>query len=167
MSKKIGRIIGTHGLHGDVRIVHEVQPGQDISGWDCFQLELLPGSRIPFFIEEIEEIQEGEWICKFEEVQSKEDAQRLVNKNVFESIQFSAPLVGEQTWNHILGFAVWNEAEYVGKITGVVDISQNVLFEVENEGKEYLIPAVQEFILDIQANTQRIIMQLPDGLLDL
>jgi 16S rRNA processing protein RimM len=167
MSKKIGKIIGTHGLHGDVRIVHEVKPGQDMSAWDCFQLELLPGSRIPFFIKEIEEIQEGEWICTFEGIQSKEAAQQLVNKAVFESINFSVTLVGEENWSQIMGFAVWNETEYVGRITGVVDLSQNVLFEVEGDGKEHLIPAVAEFILDIQADQQKIIMQLPEGLLDL
>jgi 16S rRNA processing protein RimM len=56
----------------------------------------------------------------------------------------------------------------VGVVTAVDDSTVNTLFEVESaEGREYLIPAQEAFITEIDHEERIIHMQLPQGLLSM
>ena len=56
----------------------------------------------------------------------------------------------------------------LGRIEAVDDSTMNVLFEVSGlSGEEYLIPASEEFIDDIDHKERKIYMSLPEGLLAL
>jgi 16S rRNA processing protein RimM len=55
----------------------------------------------------------------------------------------------------------------VGKIVGVNDTTAQALFEVENNGKEILIPMNDEFIIKVDRKNKTIFVETPEGLIDL
>ena len=55
----------------------------------------------------------------------------------------------------------------LGKITSVDDTTENVLFEVDHNGRELLIPAVDELVSEVDEENRKLYMNIPEGLLDL
>ena len=72
----------------------------------------------------------------------------------------------EFTFEDLIGFTV-KIGRRKGEITDFYDNEYNPLFEVEIGGKQYLIPAVEEFIAAIDFDKQEMKLVLPDGLIEL
>ena len=72
----------------------------------------------------------------------------------------------EFTFEDLIGFTV-KIGRHKGEITDFYDNEYNPLFEVEIGGKQYLIPAVEEFIAAIDFDKQEMKLVLPDGLIEL
>ena len=68
-----------------------------------------------------------------------------------------------------IDYKVFDENDkVVGVIVGVDDTTENVLFLVESDGgQEYMIPASDEFVLEIDDEKHTMKMQIPEGLLSL
>ena len=60
-----------------------------------------------------------------------------------------------------------SEKGVLGKIVSIDDYTENVLFEVEYNGRLLLIPAVDEFVCEIDEDNRKLYLNIPDGLLDL
>ncbi len=166
MLQRIGKINKSHGVKGDIIITHNIIiPAKKID-WDAFMIELQPNSFIPFFIEEIRIANDKELICKFEEINSREKVNELLNKNVYASPNFS---VIQQTdnYNNLVNFEIYNNEEKIGKICSILSHGKIELFEVAYQDKEILIPAQKELILKIDEENNIVYMNLPEGLLDL
>ena len=56
--------------------------------------------------------------------------------------------------------AVW------GEIVAVDDSTMNVLFVIEKDGDELLLPAHEEFIIDLDRENRVLKVDIPDGLLE-
>jgi 16S rRNA processing protein RimM len=69
---------------------------------------------------------------------------------------------------YFVGFEVVEENHgKIGTITDVDQSTENILFVIETDDDEILIPAVEEYITDIDHEKKIIRLRLPDGLLDL
>ena len=60
-----------------------------------------------------------------------------------------------------------NNNSIIGKIIDVVENKNQDLFEVVFNEKRILIPLVDEFVVNIDNENKKIIMNLPEGLTDL
>jgi 16S rRNA processing protein RimM len=165
--KKIGKIVSTHGLKGEVVLAHNVIASTNFKQWDCLMIELAPKSFIPFFIENIEATQEGECLCKLEEINSKEEAKSVLHKAVYNSINYDVKLMAQNEWADLIGYEMYADNKRVGVIEDILQVSMNMMFQVNSDHKEILIPAPEEFIESIDTKAKIIYMKLPDGLLDL
>lgn len=56
---------------------------------------------------------------------------------------------------------------HLGEVTDVDDSTLNTLFIVDRQGEELLIPAQEDFIVDIDQQHKVITVDLPQGLLNL
>lgn len=55
----------------------------------------------------------------------------------------------------------------LGVLSGFIETPQQETWAITTpEGKELLLPAVSEFVLDIDLDNRRIVVELPEGLLD-
>ena len=57
--------------------------------------------------------------------------------------------------------------QLVGTIDKVIDNSAQPLFSILNNGNEILIPIIDEFIISVERNNKQIIVELPEGLIEL
>ncbi len=125
----------------------------------------LNGGLVPFFIDSFRLKKENIALVKFEDVDSEEDAQALVGKEVFLSLEF----IDESQQNDLaalIGFeAIDSKHGNIGKVTDILDNTAQELFQISNGDQEFLIPITEEFIQKIEGNT--IYLETPEGLIDL
>lgn len=55
--------------------------------------------------------------------------------------------------------------DLIGKMKDVIDMSSNDIYVVDHKGQDVLIPAIKQFIKDIDIENKRITVQLTDGML--
>jgi 16S rRNA processing protein RimM len=74
----------------------------------------------------------------------------------------------EKNDNYIfIDYVIYNNNSIIGKIIDIVENKNQDLFEVVFNEKRILVPLVDEFIVNIDNDTKKIIMNLPEGLTDL
>lgn len=135
---------------------------------EALMIEMLPGSFIPFFIEEIDPINEEEAILKLEEYNDRNAAAAIVHKNVYAPAGTKIQIQKEQHLDDLLQAELSDQhGRAVGKIDDYFMNGKQVLLQVHCEGKEHLIPFSEELIIHYNPQAHQLTLQIADGLLDL
>jgi 16S rRNA processing protein RimM len=163
---KAGYISKAHGLKGAVTIVLE-QGAEEFVKNDKPLFLQINNSVIPYFIEELH-IQNDKALVKLEDINTAEDAQKLKGVLVFlpKSVRPKSGR-GEFYFDEIIHFTVVTETETLGKVIRVENEEVNPLVIVLYGEREIAIPVNAPFIQSVNKTQKRIIVALPDGLLDL
>ena len=126
-------------------------------------------SLIPFFIERSSLHKSTLLRVKFEDIDSEEDADKLLKSELYLPLEFLPQLTGNKFYYHeIVGF----EAEdlsfgLVGIVKGVNDTTNQAILEIERNGSEILIPLIDDFIKSVDRELKKIILEVPEGLIDI
>jgi len=124
---------------------------------------------IPYFIEK-SLFQKGNQLrIRFEDVDTEEDAEVLLNRDAYLPLDLLPKLQGNQFYYHeVTGFLL-EDVNYgvVGTIKSINDSSAQPLFVVETDGDEILVPMVDEFIQLIDRAHKKITVKTPEGLIDM
>lgn len=108
-------------------------------------------------------------LVKFQEVDNLEGARTYVGStlSVGEAALESLP-PGHYYHYQVVGFEVVSvSGARLGTISAIMSTPGGELYVVKGEHKEHLIPAIKEFIEKVDFTTGRMIINPPDGLLDL
>lgn len=164
---KIGIINKPHGVKGEVSFTFTDDIFDRVEDCDYLVL-LLDGILVPFFIEEYRFRSDNVALVKFEGIDSTEKARTLTNVEVYYPVKFMDDQEEISSWNYFIGFRVEDiHHGCLGTVVDVDDATMNVLFVIENGDEEVLLPAHEEFILDIDRKKKILKVDIPDGLLDL
>jgi 16S rRNA processing protein RimM len=123
---------------------------------------------VPQFMESIS-VRGDKAFVKFEDIDSPEAAQSISKSAVYlpKSTREKSGR-GEFYDDEIIGFKVEDKLlGDLGTVAEVVSAGPNKLLSVDNQGKEVLIPVNSPFILRINKTKKKIIVELPDGFLEL
>ena len=164
---KIGRTGKAFGAEGALKLKVDEQFLDDFFDAPVVFIELL-GKPVPFFLDHIHK--ESPLIIKLEEVDSRETALELAGKGLFLRREDIAEESLEQPLNlsALEGFRIFDQAlGEVGQIEEVIELPQQLMAVLQYEGREVLIPLSSQLILEVDAEGQRIEMDLPEGLLEL
>ena len=164
---RIGKIVATHGLQGSLVLTHVVGSSDWLKKDDVLFLELNKGSFIPFFVQTAKAANDEEYIITVEDVTVVEAAKKLIGKQAYvkEDILSATAADTPLLW---IGFnLVDKEKGSLGPIEDVMQAGPQWLAKLTYEGKEVLIPLIEQMILDVNIRNKYIRMDLPDGLLDL
>ena len=76
------------------------------------------------------------------------------------------PLEQDEYYEHqIAGLAVWTAGgEYLGTVHEVISTGSNDVYLVRGEGREILIPAIEDVVLEINLAQGRLVVELMEGL---
>ena len=163
---KIGIINKPHGVKGEVSFTFTDDIFDRVEDCDYLVL-LLDGILVPFFIEEYRFRSDNVALVKFEGIDSTEKARTLTNVEVYYPLKFMDDQEEISSWNYFIGFRVEDiHHGCLGTVVDVDDATMNVLFVIENGDEEVLLPAHEEFILDIDRKKKILKVDIPDGLLD-
>ena len=171
---KIGTLTRTHGVRGELAF----QFTDDI--WDRVEADYLflrlDGLLVPFFLEEWRFRSDSVALLKFVDIDTADAAQRLVGADVCFPKELTPDNLDDEelTWQHFTGYEVWQgqptplPAALLGTVTDVLDQTANVLLVVTTpDDREILIPAHEDFILDTDHRQRRLIVSVPEDLLNL
>jgi 16S rRNA processing protein RimM len=124
---------------------------------------------IPFFIENSSLHKNDLLRVKFEDVDSEEEADKLINKEIYLPLTSLPKLEGNKFYYHeVIGFEIEDQRVGVfGIIQSINDSSAQPLFEVLNGNVEILIPMIDAFLVKIDRANKKVIMDLPEGLIEM
>jgi len=165
---QLGHISRLHSFKGEVVAVFDTDRPEAYETLESVFLEDR-GELIPFFIDALARNSKGHFILKLEEVDDEATAQKLVGRELFLPLDILPPLKGKSFYFHeVIGFRLMQGSSEIGIVQEVLDNSAQPIFKAfDDKEQELLIPAVDEFILEIKRDEQLIDLQLPEGLLEL
>ncbi|WP_298391747.1 ribosome maturation factor RimM [Flavobacterium sp.] len=124
---------------------------------------------IPFFIEN-SNLHKGDFLrVKFEDVDNEEQADEIINCDIYLPLTMLPKLEGNKFYFHeVIGFEIEDQRLGVfGKIVSINDTSAQPLFEVVNGNVEILVPMIDQFLVQIDRDNKKVIMDLPEGLVEM
>lgn len=163
----IGKINKPHGINGEMsfNFTTDVFDTEEAE-YFIFEME---GILVPFYIESYRFRTDTTALLKLDDIDSEEQAREFSGLTIYLPDMFLSKVEDEEiTMDYFVGFRLNDENNGdLGTISAIDQSTENVLFIVENNSDELLIPANDDFITEINHEQKTIYMQLPEGLLDL
>ena len=164
---KIGKIGKQHGVKGELTLFFD----DDV--FDRVEAEYLvlcvDGILVPFYMDDWR-FKTGETaLVKFTDIDTKEAASELTGCEVFFPKHLSDREEDDLTWDEIKGFEVVDANHgNIGNVVSIDESTVNVIMEVETaKGNIILVPANENLIKEVDPENRSIVVDLPDGLVDL
>ena len=124
---------------------------------------------VPFFIEN-SSLHKNDFLrVQFEDVDSEEEADSIIGCEVYLPHSMLPKLEGNKFYFHeVIGFEIEDKRLGVfGKIVSINDSSAQPLFEVVNGTVEILVPMIDQFLVKIDRENKKVVMDLPEGLVEM
>ena len=150
-----GEIVTTHGVRGEMKVLPWVDSPEVLCEFDRFRID---GKEY-----EVEScrIQKSCNLLKLSGIDTMEAAQamrgktvELYREDIDDDVIFAAELIGVE---------VFADGICIGKIREVLDYPGNSVYVVKGE-HEYMIPAVKQFILSTDVDTNVMQVKLIEGM---
>ena len=123
----------------------------------------IDGAFVPFQIKKSKSHKKNIFRVLLEGISSESEAKDLLKKSAYIN-----KLENQDNINNIVdNFNVYNKNEYLGIVISTINKTGQTIIEVKMKEKIVLIPFVDEFIVEINYDLNKIDMILPDGLLDI
>jgi len=164
----LGKIVRKYSFKGELLVKLDTDQPDIYDNLDAVFV-LLKNNLIPFFIESSQLHKSDLLRIKFEDVDTEEDADTLLKSELYLPLEVLPKLEGNKFYFHeVIGFTVKdvNFGE-VGIIKSINDSTAQALFEIERGGVEILIPVNDEFIKKLDRDNKTILVETPEGLIDL
>ncbi|TFH27654.1 MAG: 16S rRNA processing protein RimM [Bacteroidia bacterium] len=165
---KAGKISKPYGLRGEVNVLLEPEAGNYMEPDRPLFID-LDGQRVPFFVEEVELVSREQAIVKFEFIDSLDEARAVTGCSFyFDPAHISTPVADADDLNSVVGYLAFDKnMGELGKVSAFIPHSMNPVFIIDYKGKELMVPAVHDFIDQIDSQSQIVHLILPDGLTSL
>ena len=163
----LGKILKPFSYNGELKIYIEDLYVDQIKELDYFLLK-IQGSYIPYTIKAITKNKSNIFRISLDGIDSEDLAKKLAGVEIYVENNLIKSEVIEKNNNYIfVDYVIYNKNSIIGKIIDIVENKNQDLFEVVVNEKRILIPIVDEFVVNIDNDNKKIIMNLPEGLTDL
>lgn len=153
-----GKIVNTHGIGGEVKILPWADSPEFLRGFDIIYLDGKPVKILST------KIHKGCLIASLEGFDDISAAIPLKNKVVFIDRDHAKLPEGSFFIQDVIGLPVITEGgEALGTLKDIISLPSNSVYIVEGE-REYLIPDVPEFILEKNLEAGYIRVKLIEGI---
>lgn len=164
---KIGKLVSVFGLKGELILKHNLGKKTSLKGLQAFFIEERKDSFIPYFIEAARIKSEDEIYVKLEGVNVREAAVKLTQKEVWLPEADFKKFSAKSSPINLLGYTIIEEGKELGRILEVIEQPHQLLCRIDIQGKEVLIPLHEDTILKIDKKKHQVIVELPEGLLEI
>ena len=168
----IGITKKTYGTKGELKMKIEDKYLEDFMNAQVVFLK-IGGKKVPFFLDGIRV--SNSLLAKFEDIDSPEDAIPITSKEVYlrekDLIPEEARIFEvEETlvYKKYEGYLIEDEGVgEIGVIQEIQEFPQQEMALIRFNEKEILIPIHEDLIIRIEESERKIVMKLPEGLLEL
>ena len=159
-----GKIVGTHGIKGEVRI----DPWCDSPEFLCAFKKLYLDESGKTYVDVKSRAHKNIVLCKIKGVDTIEDAERLRGKVVYidrndinleEGVNFVQDLIGLEVRDA-------DTNQVYGKITDVLRTGANDVYEITDKGNKYLAPVIDDVIVEINVDSGFVLIHPMKGIFD-
>jgi 16S rRNA processing protein RimM len=159
----VGRIGRAHGVLGEATI--EVQTDDpDIRFQIGNKLTLDDGRQLT--------IRSSRWhnqilLLAFDGVADRNQIEELRDKLISTDVDLGSLAPGEYHFQQLIGCQVFQQnGELIGAVDEIVKLPGQDLLSVSRSGAQVLIPMVKQIIIEIDISAKKIVVNPPEGLLD-
>lgn len=161
----VGIILKPQGIKGEVK-VRSVSP--DATRFYDLEHVYIDSEKVYKYI--IENIRvSGEFVfLKFNEINTRDDAEELRNKELFVSEDQVIKLDVDEYFVHdLIGCVVFDEnGSTIGEVIDVMQQSSNDIYVIKDkQAKEYLIPAIGDVVKKVDIPGKQIVIHVMEGML--
>ena len=162
----LGTFLKTRGYNGEIVLKSTSSLSGSLNIMESLFL-LIDGILVPFFIQEIYNTGSNTYILKLEDINNKNDANKLLGKHVYVPKDLLTPQEERESFlENLIGYEIFSELNRkAGIIREILPIPGNLIFVADFEGKEIMIPANLELVIEVNKNEKFICMKIPPGLL--
>ena len=163
MQLVVGRIGRAHGVLGEATV--QVQT-------DDPDLRFKVGAKLILDNGKDLTIRSARWhnqilLLAFDGVVDRNQIEELRDQMISAEVDITSLSPGEYHYQQLLGCQVFLQSdELIGEVDEIVKLPSQDLLSVANNGKKVLIPMVKKIIISIDILTKKIVVDPPEGLLD-
>lgn len=160
-----GKIVGTHGVKGMVRVQPWSDSGEFLAEFKCFYLDKKGENRI-----DATSIKPhgNVVLMSLKGVNSIEDVEKLRGAVIYIDRNDVTLPEGRYFINDLIGCTVSDadSGEILGKITDISETGANDVWHITRDGKEYLVPAIDEVIVSVDTDGEKVVIRPMKGIFD-
>lgn len=162
----LGKITKPFGYKGEMNVFLDVDTPEEYAELDGVYVEV--NKKLVLYEIESIRVNGNKAVLRFVDVEA-EDVNRLIGRELYLPLSMLPKLEGNKFYFHeVIGFEVEDEEKgKIGVIAGVYENTTTPLLSVEFNGKEILIPVIDEVIIDVNRNERLMKVKAPMGLIDL
>jgi len=163
---RIGVISSTHGIRGEVKVYPTTDYPEQFKDLDLIYLDTgadlleMEPERVRYFKNMI--------ILKFKGIDNINDIEQYKGRDLFITREQAIPLEeGEYFITDLIGCKViTDEGIELGELVDVLETGANDVFTVKQpDGKEVLLPYIDECVLAVDVENKQVTVHIMDGLL--
>lgn len=163
---RVGVIANTHGIRGEVKVFPTTD---DPKRFEWLKEVLLDTGteKIPLKISSVRFFK-NLVIVKFKGINNINEIEKYKGKDLYVTRENAVPLEeGEYYIADIIGASVeTEEGEPFGELKDVLETGANLVYVVEHEGKEVLLPAIPDCVKEVDTEDKKVVVHIMRGLLD-
>lgn len=152
----IGKIVNTHGLKGEIKIISDFK----------YKLDVFKNNNVIHINNNKYTIKSYRYhkiydMITLENVESIEQAEEIKGLNIYinkSDYKFNGYLNEE-----LIGLDVYDKEKYKGKVVDILKTSTNDLFVIDG-AKKHMVPNIPEFIKEIDLKNKKINIEYIRGL---
>ena len=164
---KIGKLVAAFGVNGQLILQHELGKKTALKDLQAIFIEEKKKSFLPWFITAAKIKSENEVYLSLEGVMTREDALKLVQKEVWLTEADFKKFAAKSAPASLLGYTIIDDGNELGTILEVIEQPHQVICRIEMQSKEVLIPLNEAFLEKIDHRKKQVLVTLPEGLLDI
>lgn len=165
----VGRLRKPHGLKGEFTVFPLTSTPDAVfaPGARLMRVDLAGAEQGEVEVETAKPYHR-EWLVKFRGIADRDLLDTFRGHFLSAEAATLTEPEGDEVYLHELdGFAVRSEAgEPLGLITSLYEMAQGLMIEVQGPKREFLLPYKKEFIVQVEREARRLVVRVPDGLLD-
>lgn len=162
---RVGVIANTHGIRGEVKVFPTTEDPKRFewlkevlldTGKEMLSLEI---ANVRYFKNLV--------ILKFKGIDNINDIERYKGKDLFVTRENAIPLEEDEYYiADIIGATVYTEdGKEFGTLADVLETGANLVYVVQHEGKEVLLPVIPDCVKDVNVEEKKIVVNILPGLL--
>ena len=159
----IGRVAKPWGVRGEVKV--EVMTDFP-DRFSLLRKIYLGPEAVPFALEGFR-LHQGAALLKLKGCHDRTTVEKLRGQWVQIPIEEAVSLEQDEYYEYqIVGLAVWTaDGEYLGTVDEIISTGANDVYVVRGEGREALIPAIEDVVLKINLAQGQLVVELMEGLI--
>ena len=163
---RVGVIANTHGIRGEVKVFPTTD---DVKRFDYLKEAYIDAGKEKMKVE-VSNVRyfKNLVIVKFKGIDNINDIERYKGKDLLVTRENALPLEeGEYYLADIIGANVYTEDGILfGSLEDVIETGANLVYSVQHEGKEVLLPVIDDCVKEVNVEEKKVIVHIMKGLLD-
>jgi 16S rRNA processing protein RimM len=164
----VGQVVGVHGVRGELKVEILTQDPQRFGQLEQVFVGLEGQEPVPWPLEAYR-LHQGRALLKLAQCNDRNTAETLRGCLIQVPFEEAIPLEEDEYYEHqILDLNVWTVAgEHLGQVVDIIYTGANEVYvvrPVDPARREILIPAIEDVVLEVDLEADRLVVELPVGL---